>query len=156
MLTYESYCLKDAYSLYLCPYCFIKCFYFDTDSSNGYTSRFLGFSVHVSNSTSISDGTLCFKDKYFTKRTIPEVFNTTCHIYGQYVIFYNERLPGVVYPKDYSTFAHSDICEFEVYGKCRPSSNDQPQWNVVWFLHRPESHMRPIVVGLRSFWCVVT
>ncbi|XP_034318933.2 uncharacterized protein [Magallana gigas] len=85
------------------------------DSSNGYTSRFLGFSVYVSNTTSISDGTLCFKDDSFNISTIPEVFNTTCNIYGQYVIFYNERLPGVAYPKDYSTFAFADICEFEVY-----------------------------------------
>lgn len=80
--------------------------------------------MYVSNTTSIADGTLCFRDRYFTKRTIPEVFSTTCHIYGQYVIFYNERLPGVVYPKDYSASAFADICEFEVYGKCQPSSID--------------------------------
>lgn len=74
--------------------------------------------MYVSNTTSISDGTLCFKDDSFNISTIPEVFNTTCNIYGQYVIFYNERLPGVAYPKEYSTFAFADICEFEIYGKC--------------------------------------
>lgn len=85
------------------------------DSSNGYTTRFLGFSVYVSNTTSISDGTMCFKDDYFNISTIPDVFNTTCHLYGQYVIYHNERVPGVVYPKGYSTFAFAEICEFEVF-----------------------------------------
>lgn len=85
------------------------------DSSNGYTSRFLGFSIYVSNTTSKIDGVLCYKDNIFTTETIPAVFNITCAVYGQYVIYYNERLPGLVYPHGYSKYAFADICELEVY-----------------------------------------
>ncbi|XP_052692257.1 multiple epidermal growth factor-like domains protein 11 isoform X2 [Crassostrea angulata] len=86
------------------------------DASNKYTARFLGFSIYISNTTKLSDGKLCYKDTYFTRRTIPAVFNTTCFVHGQYVIYYNERLPGVTYPSDYSEYAFSDLCEVEVYG----------------------------------------
>eukprot|EP00105_Crassostrea_gigas_P039175 XP_019923323.1 PREDICTED: uncharacterized protein LOC109618913 [Crassostrea gigas] len=85
------------------------------DASNEYTARFLGFSIYISNTTKLSDGKLCYKDTYFTRRTIPAVFNTTCFVHGQYVIYYNERLPGVTYPSDYSEYAFSDLCEVEVY-----------------------------------------
>ncbi|XP_052695878.1 uncharacterized protein LOC128174349 [Crassostrea angulata] len=76
----------------------------------------LGFSVYVSNTTDISHGTLCFKDDNFTINTIPSVFTTNCSVHGQYVIYYNERLPGVVYPDGYESSVDSDLCEVEVYG----------------------------------------
>nr|XP_034320794.1 receptor-type tyrosine-protein phosphatase epsilon-like [Crassostrea gigas] len=44
------------------------------------------------------------------------MFNTTCILHGQYVIYYNERLNNVPYPEDYSQFADSYLCEVEVYG----------------------------------------
>ena len=86
-------------------------------TSSGYTSRFLGFSLYVSNTTNRYDGTLCFKDNNFNLSTIPDVFSTNCTVHGQYVIYYNERLPNVAYPEGYSTYAFNELCEVEVFGK---------------------------------------
>uniref|UniRef100_K1S5X4 EGF-like domain-containing protein n=1 Tax=Magallana gigas TaxID=29159 RepID=K1S5X4_MAGGI len=40
----------------------------------------------------------------------------SCSVIGRYVIYFNERLPGIIYPTDYSRFAFTDLCEVEVYG----------------------------------------
>eukprot|EP00105_Crassostrea_gigas_P037367 XP_019921515.1 PREDICTED: multiple epidermal growth factor-like domains protein 6 isoform X2 [Crassostrea gigas] len=95
--------------------------YFRTDNkpwgpSNYLAKYFLGFSVYVSNTTDRLQGTLCYKDDNFTLDTIPAVFTTTCPVHGQYVIYYNERLPGVTFPFYYSDGVDSDLCEVEVYG----------------------------------------
>nr|XP_034320828.1 protein draper-like [Crassostrea gigas] len=84
--------------------------------SNDLTEYFLGFSVYVSNTTDRLQGTLCYKDDNFTLDTIPAVFNITCPVHGQYVIYYNERQPRVTYPDDYSDNVSTDLCELEVYG----------------------------------------
>ncbi|XP_065926592.1 uncharacterized protein [Magallana gigas] len=86
------------------------------DFYTGLSNKFLGFSVYVSNTTDRLQGTLCYKDDDFTTLTIPAVFTTICPVHGQYVIYYNERLPGVTYPRGYSTYVHSNLCEVEVYG----------------------------------------
>ena len=67
--------------------------------------------------TDKSKGTLCFKDSSYAANTIPPVVNVTCTVHGQYVIYYNERLPGVTYPPDYHPYAYDLLCEVEVYGK---------------------------------------
>uniref|UniRef100_A0A8W8NVX0 Uncharacterized protein n=1 Tax=Magallana gigas TaxID=29159 RepID=A0A8W8NVX0_MAGGI len=95
--------------------------YFRTENSlqyfyGGWSKFFLGFSVYVSNTTDRLQGTLCFKDDNFTALTIPTVFTTTCPVHGQYVIYYNERLRGVTYPRGYSPNVFSYLCEVEVYG----------------------------------------
>uniref|UniRef100_K1PMY3 Scavenger receptor class F member 2 n=1 Tax=Magallana gigas TaxID=29159 RepID=K1PMY3_MAGGI len=109
--------------------------YFRTDNkpwgpSNLLTKYFLGFSVYVSNTTDRLQGTLCYKDDDFTLYTIPAVFTTTCPVHGQYVIYYNERRPGVTYPDYYTSDVASDLCEVEVYGcpatGCYGSSNTLP------------------------------
>ncbi|XP_061190060.1 uncharacterized protein LOC133197895 [Saccostrea echinata] len=86
------------------------------NSANQFTSRFLGFSVYVSNTTDKNSGHLCFKDTAYTKSTIPAVANISCPVHGQYVIYYNDRLPDISYPTGYSKYAFTDLCEVEVYG----------------------------------------
>ncbi|XP_062613920.1 uncharacterized protein LOC134275677 [Saccostrea cucullata] len=86
------------------------------DASNGYTARFLGFYVYVSNSTNRLDGHLCFHDTNYTRSTIPAIANISCPVHGKYVIYFNERFPGVTYPNGYSKYAFNELCEVEVYG----------------------------------------
>lgn len=82
-----------------------------------YADLYLGFSVYVSNTTDILHGTLCFKDNIYTKSTLPSVFTTDCFVHGQYIIYYNERIQGVVYPDDYLSVVRTALCEVEVYGE---------------------------------------
>ena len=89
---------------------------FSLGPTNGFTPRFLGFSVYVSNTTDKSEGTLCYKDENFNVSTIPSVLNITCPIHGQYVIYYNERLSWTSFPNDAYRYAFNELCEFEVYG----------------------------------------
>lgn len=93
--------------------------FFHQGPDNGFTKRFLGFSMYVSNSTDRTKGKLCFKDTGFTINTIPAVLNITCFAHGQYVIYYNERLQGVTYPDDYSEWAFNELCEVEVFGEIK-------------------------------------
>ena len=87
-------------------------FILDTSDMNSILPRiFLGFSLYISNTTDKSQGTLCYKDSNYTMNTIPPVVNITCPVLGQYVIFYNERLTGVSYPPDYSSYAFNLLCE---------------------------------------------
>lgn len=87
------------------------------DANNGFTNRLLGFSIIVSNTTDRRDGVVCFQDTHYTAATIPDKVLIYCSVIGQYVFYYNERLPGIHYPKDYSIYAYGDLCEIEVSGK---------------------------------------
>ena len=105
--------LGDAVSL-VYPYITLAICSFTCPNSS-FPSMFLGFSIYVSNTTDKLKGTLCYKTLFNTS-TIPSVFNTTCLVHGQYVIYNNERQPGVN-NSQYSQYAWNEICELEVFGK---------------------------------------
>ncbi|XP_062608098.1 cell death abnormality protein 1-like [Saccostrea cucullata] len=86
------------------------------DISNGYTSRFLGFSVYISNTSNKYDGYLCFKDTNYTRYTIPDNVTKECVKHGRYIIYYNKRPRLAVNREGYSRYAYSELCELEVYG----------------------------------------
>ncbi|XP_061170693.1 receptor-type tyrosine-protein phosphatase epsilon-like [Saccostrea echinata] len=73
--------------------------------------RFAGFSLYLSNSTKKQDGYMCYKDG---PELPPLNFTSNCIGYGRYVIYYNERLSGVTYPKEYEMQSYSQLCEVVV------------------------------------------
>ncbi|XP_062567735.1 multiple epidermal growth factor-like domains protein 10 [Saccostrea cucullata] len=75
--------------------------------------RFAGFSLYISDTPKKEDGHLCYKN---TLPLPPLEFNTTCIVYGRYVIYYNERLDGVTYPDGYKYQIYTQLCEVEVRG----------------------------------------
>nr|XP_034321035.1 multiple epidermal growth factor-like domains protein 6 isoform X1 [Crassostrea gigas] len=80
--------------------------------------RFAGFSLYVSTTdvstpSEIKSSTLCYKDG---PQLPPLNFTTTCTEHGRYVIFYNERLDGVVYPMGYELYVYTELCEVIVQG----------------------------------------
>lgn len=77
--------------------------------------RFAGFSLYISNTGNIEGSTLCYKDG---PALPPLNFTATCTEHGRYVIFYNERLDGVVYPTGYQIQnVFTELSEVTVKGK---------------------------------------
>lgn len=91
--------------------------YLFVDENNNFTGILLGFSLKVSNTTNQNEGVVCYKDTNHTRSTIPPSFDISCPVIGQYVSYYNERLPNTTYPAGYSQYAQSALCEVEVYGR---------------------------------------
>lgn len=85
--------------------------------------RLAGFSLYVSNSDvkspdDIKKTTLCYKDG---PGLPPLNITKKCIEFGRYVIFYNERLNGIAYPKEYEIYSvFTEICEVVIQGKPKP------------------------------------
>lgn len=81
--------------------------------------RFAGFSLYISNTDVSNTGDregliLCYKNE---SPLPPLNFTTLCKEHGRYVIFYNERLDGISYPKNYTlTTVYTELCEVIVKG----------------------------------------
>lgn len=76
--------------------------------------RFAGFSLYVSHTGDIEGSPLCYKDG---PQLPPLNLTTTCTEYGRYVIFYNERKSGFVYPEGYQlSTVYTELCEVIVKG----------------------------------------
>lgn len=81
--------------------------------------RFAGFSLYVSDidvstDSDIRGSTLCYKDG---TQIPPLNITITCSEYGRYVIFYNERLVGNIYPAEYELVnVVTELCEVVVEG----------------------------------------
>eukprot|EP00105_Crassostrea_gigas_P038150 XP_019922298.1 PREDICTED: protein draper [Crassostrea gigas] len=102
--------LGDVYNIYSISILF-KTYDGYEDRQRG---RFAGFSLYVSTTGDIQGSTLCYKDG---PQLPPLEFTTTCIQRGQYVIFFNERKDGVIYPKDYELAnVLNELCEVVVLG----------------------------------------
>lgn len=81
---------------------------------NRQRGRFAGFSLYVSTTGVINESTLSYKDG---AQLPPLNFTTTCTKHGRYVIFYNERLEGAIYPAGYEiNNVYTEVCEVIVQG----------------------------------------
>lgn len=104
---------------------------FPWGAKNNHASRFLGFSVIVSNTTKKHDGVLCFKDRNFTLETIPNPINIMCPSFARYVIFYNNRT-NRPFPAGYSEYAYNELCELEVFG-CSKFGHYGENCSIPWY-----------------------
>lgn len=82
-----------------------------------FASRFLGFSIYISNTTEKEDGILCYRDTHHTASTIPANVTALCFMVGRYVIYYNTRDGQAVRKLDYSALTQINLCEVVVNGK---------------------------------------
>lgn len=96
--------------------------------------RIAGFSLFISKTGDIQGATLCYKNGL---QLPPLNFTSICTEYGRYVIFYNERLDGVIYPNGYEVeIVIAELCEVTVEGKkkIKPRTNIFQENNKMCFI----------------------
>lgn len=93
---------------------FIKYFPLNADY---YTKRMAGFFLYVSDKNTTEGSHLCYHHDFSVSGKPPLSQTIHCSVRGRYVIYYNERLAGVKYPRYFSNYAYNELCEIEVYGK---------------------------------------
>lgn len=90
---------------------------------NRQKGRMAGFSLYISNSDvkspdAIKKSTLSYMDG---PELPPLNLTKMCIEYERYVIFYNERLDEIVYPREYEvTNIFTELCEVVIQGKQKP------------------------------------
>lgn len=70
-------------------------------------------------------------------------FTSICTEYGRYVIFYNERLDGVIYPNGYEVeIVIAELCEVTVEGKkkIKPRTNIFQENNKICFIYFSQNY----------------
>ncbi|XP_061165859.1 uncharacterized protein LOC133174779 [Saccostrea echinata] len=89
---------------------------YDTRLEQRQRERMYGYKLYISNSTDFSllqEAYLCYNH---TGPDLPDLNVThVCVSFGRYVIFYNERVPGVTYPGN-QQYTYSQLCEVIVQG----------------------------------------
>ena len=72
------------------------------------TSRLPGYSIRVSNTTTLSTASICYQDPGHS--SLPDVLEKECHMTGQFVWLYQNRTLDGPCPM-------LEICEVQIFGK---------------------------------------
>ncbi|XP_062595637.1 uncharacterized protein LOC134256989 [Saccostrea cucullata] len=100
----------------------IKIYFYGTDTADEQRQRELmyGYQLYVSNITDLRALDLIHHCYNHSGPALPDLIsNHVCTAFGRYVIFYNERIPGVTYPNSnggIQNFTYVQLCEIIVNG----------------------------------------
>ncbi|XP_033738344.1 multiple epidermal growth factor-like domains protein 10 isoform X2 [Pecten maximus] len=81
----------------------------------GYANRFGGYSLYLSNTTSYTQGVLCYKDHSSLASDVQLNPTHSCPYVARYVIVYNQRDTPKKYDW-YDDYAVLELCEVQVFG----------------------------------------
>ncbi|XP_062593163.1 receptor-type tyrosine-protein phosphatase alpha-like [Saccostrea cucullata] len=100
----------------------IQVFFNGTDTANEHRQRerMYGYQLYASNTTDLRNLDMMHHCYNHSGPALPDLTsNHVCTTFGRYVIFYNERIPGVTYPNSNGGnqhFTYVQLCEIIVYG----------------------------------------